>query len=48
MKLQNVKKINGLSAEQIKMYKSQKNVTRQREVTGGYDYVVYATDQDLD
>jgi len=37
-----------LNKEDVVKYKSQKNVQRQKERRGGYDYVIYATDQDLD
>lgn len=43
-----ITKLNKLSTEQVKKYNGQKNVTRNRESKGGYEYIVYATDQDLD
>lgn len=41
-------KIKDITESQIKQYKSQKCITRNREVKGAYESIVLATDQDLD
>lgn len=43
-----IQKIENLTATDLKIYKAQKGVQRRREFSGGYDYIIYATDQDLD
>lgn len=45
MKITKLEKIN---VDQLKQYNNQKKVRRNRESKGGYEYIVYATDQDLD
>lgn len=37
-----------LPANVVKDYKAQKNVQRKHNVTSGYEYIIFATDQDLD
>jgi len=44
MKINKIK----ISPEQLTTYKGQEIVRRQREVNGGYDQIIIATDQDLD
>lgn len=43
-----IKEIKEIGKEELKKYGEQKNITRNREVFGGYDRIVFATDQDLD
>lgn len=43
MKIENIKKINNVN---IMVYKNQKNVRRSKEIKGGFEKIVYATDQD--
>lgn len=48
MKIQSIKKIDKITPELLKQYKSQKNVVRKRESRGGYTAIMSATDADLD
>ena len=43
-----IKKLSKLTEDQLKIYKSQTNVTRNRESRGGYEAILSATDADLD
>lgn len=43
IKIQDLKKINTVN---VSVYRNQKNVRRCKDVKGGFDKIVYATDQD--
>ena len=43
IKIQNLEKIDNIN---ISVYRNQKNVRRCKDVKGGFDKIVYATDQD--
>ena len=45
-----IKKISKIekSAVDMKLYKTQKRVRRSTKAVGGYEYIIPATDQDLD
>ena len=43
IKIQDLKKINTVN---VSVYRNQKNVRRCKDVNGGFDKIVYATDQD--
>mgnify|MGYP001055801204 CR=1 FL=1 len=44
----NIKQLNKLTDSQIKNYAAQSMTRRRTEHKGGYEHVVFATDQDLD
>lgn len=46
--IKSIKKLSKLDANQQRYYDKQTNVSRGKEQSGGYEYVIYATDQDLD
>lgn len=41
-------KIDKISQAQLAQYNTQSNVARNRGSQGGYEYIIFATDQDLD
>lgn len=43
IKIQDLEKINNVN---ISAYRNQKNVRRSKDIKGGFDKIVYATDQD--
>lgn len=43
-----IEKIEKISDEDLKAYKANPVVRRKRENNGGFDMIVYASDQDLD
>jgi len=47
MKVQKVQKIQ-MTTQMKVSYKGQQNVRRLRESKGGYEQIIFATDQDLD
>ena len=46
--IKTIKKLSKLNQVEQSYYKSQSNVVRRKEQNGGYEYVVFGTDQDLD
>ena len=48
MKIQNIKKLETLSKEQLKTYKKQSFIKRKMSEKSGYKRIIIATDADLD
>lgn len=43
-----INKLQSISDEQLSAYKNNPNIRRRKVLKSGYQYIVYATDQDLD
>ena len=48
MKLEKIEKINNITNSDLEKYKKHTLIRRSKDVKGGFDKIVYATDQDLD
>ena len=46
MKLEKIEKINNITNSDLEKYKKNTLIRRSKDVKGGFDKIVYATDQD--